>query len=398
MSEDLIAQKLEQAVEILREQGVDCWLTFVRETAVNGDPMVPFLVPGHLTWHSALLVSARGEKIAIVGSLDRKAVEDLKLYDQVIGYVEGIRKPFQEVIRALAPKTLAVNFSRESEIADGLTHGMYLLLLELLNDYGYQGQVISSEPVVSSLRARKTPVELQRMQHAIDETLEIFEAVRSLLRPGISEAEIAQFVHSRAKELGRPTAWDPDQCPAVFTGPDTAEAHYRPTGRQVEAGHVMNMDFGLKVDGYCSDLQRTYFVPEDPDRRVPEAVQHGFDTIVTAIEKARLSMRPGVRGCDIDAVARSHVVAAGYESFPHALGHQVGRFAHDGTALLGPTWEKYASKPLLPLEAGMVFTLEPRLRVANRGTVTIEEMVVVTEDGARFLSNPQKQLWIGDFA
>ena len=398
MSEDLIAQKLEQAVEILRETGVDCWLTFVRETAVTGDPMVPFLVPGHLTWHSALLVSARGEKIAIVGSLDRKAVEDLKLYDQVIGYVEGIRKPFQEVIRALAPKTLAVNFSRDSEIADGLTHGMYLLLMELLNDSGYQGQVVSSEPIVSSLRARKTPYELQRLQIAIDETLEIFESVRPLLRPGISEAGIAQFVHARAKELGRPTAWDPDQCPAVFTGPDTAEAHYRPTRRLVEAGHVVNKDFGLKGDGYCSDLQRTYFVPEGPDGRVPENVQHGFETIVTAIETARLSMRPGVRGCDIDAVARSHILAAGYESFPHALGHQVGRFAHDGTALLGPTWEKYASKPLLPLEAGMVFTLEPRLKVVNRGTVTIEEMVVVTEDGARFLSNPQKQLWIGNFS
>jgi len=397
MCKELIGQKLGQASEILSELGVDCWLTFVRETAVTSDPMIAFLAPGHLTWHSALFVTARGEKMAIVGSLDRRAVEDLQLYDSVTGYVEGIGKPFREVIRKLEPRTLAVNFSKESEIADGLTHGMFLQLEELLASAGFAGQLISAEPVISRIRARKTPYELERIQQAIDESLEIFVGVKEFLRPGISEASIAEFVHDQARKRDRETAWDPTQCPAVFTGPDTAEAHYQPTDRRVEAGHIVNMDFGLKVDGYCSDLQRTYYVPEPSGERVPEAVQHGFDTIATSIEKARLAMRPGVRGCEIDAVARDYICSAGYDSFPHALGHQVGRFAHDGTALLGPTWEKYATKPLLPLEAGMVFTLEPRLKVANRGTVTIEEMVVVTEGGAEFLSNPQKHLWISDF-
>ena len=105
-------------------------------------------------------------------------------------------------------------------------------------------------------------------------------------------------------------------------------------------------------------------------------------------------MRPGKTGVDIDSVARQYILANGYESFPHALGHQVGRFAHDGTALLGPLWEKYGRKPQLPLEEGMVFTLEPRLKVPAHGIVTIEEMVVVTSQGAEFLSEPQNELWI----
>jgi Xaa-Pro aminopeptidase len=70
----------------------------------------------------------------------------------------------------------------------------------------------------------------------------------------------------------------------------------------------------------------------------------------------------------------------------------VGRFAHDGTALLGPAWEKYAQKPFQPLEEGMVFTVEPRLKVKGRGVVTIEEMVVITKSGAEFLAEPQKEL------
>ncbi len=314
--------------------------------------MLAFLTPGHLTWHSAIFVTARGDKIAIVGSLDQRAIEDLQLYDPVIGYVEGIGTSFREVIRKLEPRTLAVNFSKESEIADGLTHGMFLQLEDLLASAGFAGKLISAEPVISSIRARKTPYELERIQLAIDESLDIFEQVKGLLRPGISETAIADFVHAQARARHRETAWDPSQCPAVFTGPDTAEAHYQPTERLVEAGHVVNMDFGLKVDGYCSDLQRTYYVPDHPEGDVPDPVQRGFDTIVTSIEKARLAMRPGVRGFEIDAVARDHICATGYESFPHALGHQVGRFAHDGTALLGPTWEKYATKPNHPLEAG----------------------------------------------
>ncbi|HXX64886.1 MAG TPA: Xaa-Pro peptidase family protein [Bacteroidota bacterium] len=388
----LIKEKIDQAAGILRELQVDCWLTFTRESAVNGDPTLAFLVEGDLTWHSAILVMPSGQTCAIVGQYDKKGVEDLGVYGRVIGYVEGIRSHLQETLRAINPRQIAVNYSAESEICDGLTHGMFLVLRDILAGIGMQDRMIQADNIIGALRARKTAEELRRIRRAIEATEEIFRQVESFIAPGRSEEEIAAYMRSRATSAGLAYAWDPKVCPAVFTGPDTAQAHYGPTGRRVEGGHIVNMDFGLKADGYCSDLQRTFYVLRAGENAPPPEVQRGFDTIVRAIEESRLAMRPGVRGQEIDAIARSVITGAGYEEFPHGLGHQVGRFAHDGSALLGPAWEKYAGKPFIRLEPGMVFTLEPRLTVPMHGVATVEEMVVLGERGAEFLSEPQKTL------
>ena len=187
-------------------------------------------------------------------------------------------------------------------------------------------------------------------------------------------------------------AWERSHCPAVFTGPETAGAHYQPTDRRVERGHVLNIDFGVKCEDYVSDMQRTFYVLDEGEAGAPPEVRQGFDTIVESIARAAEALRPGVLGQAVDEVARRLIVSRGYPEYPHALGHQVGRHAHDGTALLGPAWEKYAHKPFEPIEENMVFTLEPRLPVPGRGVVTIEEMVLVTPSGSRFLGAPQKEL------
>jgi Xaa-Pro aminopeptidase len=388
----LIAEKLRQACALLNEFDIDCWITFVRETSLNGDPTLPFLVPGDLTWHSALILTRDGGRTAIVGKYDRQAILDLNAYDRVVGFVEGIRMPFLEAMSGLEPKSIAVNYSKDSEVCDGITHGMYLTLVDLLSTLSLQDRIVSAEPIISALRQRKSAWEVHTIQEAIRHTLEIFDLVTPFITAGRTEEEIAAFMRSEVGRRGLAYAWDPASCPAVFTGPDTAEAHYGPTGRRVERGHVLNMDFGLRVNGYCSDLQRTFYILADGETDPPREVLHGFDTIRRSVEQSRKTMKPGVQGLAIDKVAREIITGAGYAEFPHALGHQVGRFAHDGTALLGPAWEKYARKPFQPLEEGMVFTIEPRLTVPGRGVVTIEEMVVVETDGARYLSAPQESI------
>lgn len=388
----LIKEKVNQAKEILKEFDVDCWITFVRESQINGDPALPFLVSADLTWHSAFIITKDGRSQAIVGLYDQKTVEDTGAYDDVTGFVEGIGGPFKKYMKELNPAKIALNYSVGSEICDGITHGMYLTMHDMLKGIGMADRIISAEDIVSALRQRKTETELKSTKQAIKETLKIFDQVTDFIQPGKTEKEIAAFMKDKVKQKGLDLAWEPMVCPAVFTGPDTAAAHYAPTDKKVERGHILNMDFGIRINGYCSDLQRTFYILEEGETQAPAEVQKGFDTIVKAVEDSRRAIFPGVDGFDIDAVAREIVTAAGYEEFPHALGHQVGRYSHDGTAILGPAWEKYAQKPFKKLEENMVFTLEPRLTVEGRGTATIEEMVVVTKDGAEFLSKPQKEL------
>ena len=388
----LINEKITQAIGILKEFNIDCWITFTRESAINGDPTLPFLVPADLTWHSAFIITKEGDTRAIVGQYDKKMVEDTGAYKTVVGYIEGIKKPLTEYLSELKPVSIAVNYSMDSEIADGLTHGMYLTLLDILSGINYQDRIVSAEKIISALRQRKTKSELQHIKEAIRETEKIFSHVATYITPGMSEEQIAQFMRNEVKKAGLELAWDPQVCPAVFSGPDTAGAHYNPTKRKVKPGHILNMDFGVKVNQYCSDLQRTFYVLKSGEKQAPPEVQKGFDTIVESIERSRLAMKPGVQGIAVDTLCRQVLKENGFEDFPHALGHQVGRHAHDGTALLGPAWEKYAQKPYQPLEEGMVFTLEPRLTVAGHGVATVENMVVVTSTGTEYLSTPQKKL------
>ncbi|MGB5872133.1 MAG: Xaa-Pro peptidase family protein [Bacteroidota bacterium] len=390
----LIKEKVGQAQKLLREFDMDCWITFARETSINGDPALDFLVSADLTWESVIILSASGDSCAFVGQYDKKMVEDTAAYDQVIGYVEGMRKPFLDYMTRLAPRRIGVNFSRDSVVCDGLTHGMYLTMVDLLSEIDLADRLTSAEEIVSALRQRKTGAEIEYMQEAIRHTEEVFELVRQFIRPGMTEEQIAAFMRAQVEKRGLDLAWEPKVCPSVFSGPDTAGAHYKPTERLVQPGHILNMDFGVKFNGYCSDLQRTFYILKKDETQAPPEVQKGFDTIVSSIKASRNAIWPGAQGRTVDAVAREMITEAGYEEFPHALGHQVGRFAHDGTAILGPPWEKYGKKPSLPLEKGMVFTIEPRLTVQGRGIATVEEMVVVTGDGADYLSTPQEELWL----
>jgi Xaa-Pro aminopeptidase len=136
-----------------------------------------------------------------------------------------------------------------------------------------------------------------------------------------------------------------------------------------------------------------WYVLRKGEDRPPDSVQRAFDIVVKAIQESAKAIKPGAVGWEIDDIARKVLTDAGYPEFQHGLGHSVGRSAHDGGTGLLPRWEKYGRTPYGKLEAGNVFTIEPSIQdVDGRGSLGLEEMVIVTEDGCEFLSSPQTTL------
>jgi Xaa-Pro aminopeptidase len=393
MNLPLTAEKILQAQSLLRESGVDCWLTFARETQTLPDPALDLILGAHCVWPSAFIVPAEGKPVAIVGSLDVRNIGDHAPFE-VTGYVDSIREPLRAALERSDPKRIALNYSSADVMADGLTYGMHRLLLEILDGTPFPGRFESSEPVLAKLRSRKSPVEIEAVRSAVDETLKIFGELTGFLRPGLSEKDVADFILDRTAARGLETAWEADQCPAVFTGPESAGAHASPTRRFIEPGHLMNIDFGVRKNGYVSDLQRTWYFLRPGEPAPPDEVQRGFSVLLESIRKAAEVLRPGITGWEVDAAARTHITGAGYAEYPHALGHQVGRKAHDGGGLLAPRWDRYKHLPFAEIEKDQVYTLEPRLTVEARGVATVEEIVVVTDAGCRYLSAPQKELYL----
>jgi len=391
MSTEIIKEKIEQAVSILKEKKIDMWMTFVSESTTIHDPALDLIVGKNCTWQSAFIINSDGETTAMVGSIE---AENFKggLYKNVLGYLKSIKEPLIEYLNVKKPNKIAINYSKNSVLADGLTHGMYLILLDHLKGTDFSDRLVSSEEIISALRGRKSETELAIMNYAVIETQKIFEQVTKYIKPGRTEKEVADFIKGIVMEKGYELAWEEEHCPAVFTGPETQGAHSGPTNRKIERGHMVNIDFGIKHKGYCSDMQRTWYILRNDEEKPPKEVQEGFYVIRDAIQKVADSLKPGVKGCEMDDIARNYIIEKGYEEYPHGLGHQVGRNVHDGGAGLFPRWERYGETPFMEIEEGQVFTIEPRLQVKDYGTSTLEEEVVVTKDGCNFISKPQKEL------
>ncbi len=394
----LIAQKLEQAGRLVAASGVDVWLTFVRETGGGGDPVLPFLVAGGLTWQTALLVASGGERVAVIGNYDADPLVASGHWTEVVPYVQGIRAPLLSALDRLIPANvttprIAVNYSLNDDKADGLSHGMYLLLTDYLRGTRFEHSLESAEEIVMALRSQKVLEEIARMRGAIAATEALFAEVGVFAAPGRTEREIYGFVQARIDALGLGYAWDRHGDPIVNSGPDSMIGHGVPSASiAIAPGHIFHIDLGVIREGYSSDIQRCWYVPHSGETDLPADVRKALEAVTGAIAAGARALQPGVAGWQVDAAARAFLMAAGYPEYLHAFGHQVGQVAHDGGSILGPTWERYGQTPFLPIRKDQVYTLELGVMVEGRGYLGLEEMVLVTAEGVEWLTTPQRTL------
>lgn len=381
-------EKTKQVSSILGELEIDLWLLFVRETAMQSDPSLSLVLEHGVTWPSFFMYPRSGKNQALVGNFDQENFIKSGHFSKVKCYTAGVKEDFLKVITELDPKQIAINYSASNPAADGLTHGMFTLLCGYLSGTPYSGRLISSEQFLSKLRSRKLPIEQKLLEQAALMAGNVWRETNPQIEIGMTEIEVAALIDRAIVKTGGTPSFDT----IVNAGDKSKPGHALPSKAKLAAGDLLHVDFGVKYEDYCSDLQRLLYFKRPGEETAPPELSEAFDTIVEIIERTGQSCCPGVKGYEIDALARGILNERGYPEYQHALGHQLGRDVHDGGSLIGPKWDRYGITPTIPLERDNVFTLELEIMLPGIGCVGLEEDMIVTDNGARFLCPAQKEL------
>jgi Xaa-Pro aminopeptidase len=306
-----------------------------------------------------LLVTPRGNRF----------ISDFRYHEQ---YKQEVDQAYElldntgrELVKELLPVFIGEGFKRiayESDHVSG-TMGSKLAAMEGLTP---------TTGWVEELRMVKDAQELAAIEAAIRLNEEIFSEVSALASADITEADLAAEIEYRALKKG---ASGSSFRPIVASGPNSAKPHAGFSQQRLVPGTPLTFDMGMRLNGYCSDMTRTVFLGEcTPQwRRV-------YDIVREAKDRAADAIKPGLTGKEVDAVARGYITEQGHgEHFGHGLGHGIGIEVHEGPRL--------AKVGLTELKLGHVVTNEPGIYLPGEGGIRIEDIFVVTEDGARNMNN-----------
>jgi Xaa-Pro aminopeptidase len=238
-------------------------------------------------------------------------------------------------------------------------------------------ELVPTSGLVDGIRAIKDGDEIAKIAKAARIADRGFEALTAETFVGRSEREIAwrlrELLHAHgADELSFETI--------VASGENGALPHAHPTDRIVERGTLVTVDWGVRVDGYCSDCTRTLSTGGLPDK-----LREAYDVCLAAQKRACANIKAGMTGVDADALARDPITDSGFgENFGHGLGHGVGLAVHEAPRL--------STESPDTLEVGHIVTIEPGIYLEGLGGVRIEDLAVVREDGVELLTSFPKEL------
>ncbi|HET8776166.1 MAG TPA: Xaa-Pro peptidase family protein [Candidatus Limnocylindria bacterium] len=228
---------------------------------------------------------------------------------------------------------------------------------------------------IATLRLRKAADEVDAIGRACALTDACLAHLVDWIRPGMTELEVAWELEAYFRTNG---AEGEAFGSIVLAGPRASMPHGVPSEVSIEPGNVLLIDFGCAIDGYRSDMTRTLFVGE-----VPERIRRAHDAVREAQQAAFDALTVGVNGQEVDAVARRVIADADFEPYGHGLGHGIGLETHEAPSLR-------QSRPYT-LEAGMVFSVEPGIYLRGETGIRIEDIVVLEESGPRLLTNSPRE-------
>jgi Xaa-Pro dipeptidase len=270
-----------------------------------------------------------------------------------------------DALREIGARTLAIDPELPFHFAERIRAGEGLRLIDAM-------------PVVKQCRMVKSAAELALMQQAKSMTLSVHEAAARILRPGIRQSEVVHFIDTAHRRLG---ASGSSFCIVQF-GEATAYPHGLPGDRALEEGQLVLIDTGCTIEGYHSDITRTYAFGD-----VSQEVRDIWAIEKEAQAAAFDAVRPGEPCESVDAAARAVLQKAGLgpdyalPGLPHRTGHGIGLSIHEPAYLV--------RGDRTPLEPGMCFSNEPMIVVPGRFGVRLEDHMFVTETGAQWFTQPQ---------
>lgn len=262
-----------------------------------------------------------------------------------------------------------------------LTVRRHRFVVAQLAQRGWTAELIDADGLVEGLRVRKDSWEIERLRDGAQRLSSVAKCILPNVLAGRTEADVAAEIDAALRRAGfeRP-AFDT----IVAAGPNAALPHARAGQRRIEPGDLVVIDFGGVLDGYCTDLTRTV-VPGPGEPRARRLIEQ----VVDAQRAAFAAVRPGAQPEAVDEAARETLGRHGWaEAFTHGTGHGLGLEIHEAPRVS----KRRPGEAEPPLSAGMVLTLEPGAYLAGWGGVRIEDDVLVTEDGAEWLTDVPRAL------
>ncbi len=275
-----------------------------------------------------------------------------------------------DLLRGLGGKKLGI---QGGDITHGAWRSLEKAILELPESD--RPNLAVAPPLVEALRLKKSPDEIDALQKAITLGDETFEAVTAIIRPGMTEKQVAWEIEKYAREHGAEAI---SFATIVACGPWSSAPHATPRDEPLEEGKPIVIDMGVSVDGYVSDLTRTIILGE-PTAKFREI----YDIVFTAQQMAIETIESGMTGHQGHMIAHNVIAEAGYgETFGHGLGHGTGLQVHEAPRVARTSDDI--------LEDGMVFSIEPGIYLPDWGGVRIEDLVVLENGRVRVLSHAPK--------
>lgn len=254
-----------------------------------------------------------------------------------------------------------------------MPYGQYQRLTQTAAEGGIQVEWVPTEGLVEGLREVKSAEEVSAVRQALTLTEKVLMEVAALLRPGLSERQVAWEIERRFRGEG---AAELAFHPIVAAGANGARPHHRPGDYLIKEKEPIIIDLGPRVSGYCADLTRTFILGEPPER-----FREIYAIVRQAQARAEAGLKAGMESLAGDALGREVIVQAGYgEAFGHSLGHGVGLAVHEAPSL-SPVEERNTI-----LQAGSIVTVEPGIYLSGWGGVRLEDMILIQTDRAEVLN------------